>query len=87
MIIGKWQMVGNRPIINYINDSLGFIEHSDTINLPKIDRFKYHMKEDTLFEDTPTHLYGQRKWVILKLTEDSLIIKWDRIKARYYRLQ
>lgn len=86
-IIGKWQMDGNGPILNFINDSLGSIEHSDTIALPKVVKFKYHIKEDTLFEDTPTHLYGRRKWVISKLTEDSLIIHCDRIKARYYHLQ
>lgn len=80
-------MIGNGPIINFINDSLGYIEHSDTIALPKKEEFKYHMKEDTLFEDKLTHLDGRRKWVISKLTEDSLIIHCNGIYARYYKLQ
>ena len=32
-IIGKWRMVGNGPIINFINYSTGSIKHSDTIAL------------------------------------------------------
>ena len=77
-------MVGNGPIISFINDSLCFIEHSNTTHLPKIERCEYRFKVDTLFEETPSH--GSRKWLILKLTEDSLVIKWDRVTARYYRL-
>jgi hypothetical protein len=86
-IIGKWRMVGNGPIINFINDSTGSIKHSDTIALQKVERIKYHIINDTLFEDTPVHLYGRRKWTIYKLTKDSLIIHSDKINACYYRLQ
>ena len=86
-IIGKWRMVGNGPVINFINDSTGLIEHSDTIALPKVESFNYHLNNDTLFEDTPVHLFGRRKWTIHKLTKDSLIIHSEKIKACYYRLQ
>lgn len=57
-IIGKWRMVGNGPILNFINDSTGSIEHSETIALPKLESFKYNIKDDTLFEDTPVHYTG-----------------------------
>jgi hypothetical protein len=85
-IIGKWQMVGNGAVINFINDSAGSIERSDTNTHRKVEGFKYHIQNDTLFENTPSHLFQTRKWVIVKLNKDSLIIYNEGATARYYRL-
>jgi hypothetical protein len=85
--IGKWQMVGNGQVVNFLTDSSGYIVHADTIHLPKITKFIYHTNGDTLFEDTPAHLFGKRKWLILKLTEDTLFISCDKIKALYYKIR
>lgn len=85
-IIGKWQLVGNGPVINFINDSAGSIEHTDNNALQKAENFKYHIQDDTLFEDTQPHFSKRRKWVISKLNKDSLIINWEGINACYYRL-
>jgi hypothetical protein len=85
-IIGKWQMVGNGIVINFINDSTGSIERSDTNTHQKVEVVKYHIQNDTLFENTPTHLFQPRKWVIVKLNNDSLIIYNDGATVPYYRL-
>lgn len=85
-IIGKWKLVSHGPVINFISDSTGTIEHSDTVALRKVENFKYHMHDDTLFEDIGIHSFGRRKWVISKLSKDSLIINCEGIKASYYRL-
>lgn len=84
-LIGKWQMKENSHVINFINDSFGYIENNETMNSPKIKQFRYKWKGDTLFEETQ-HVFGKRKWLILKLTEDSLIISMDNSKVQYQRL-
>ena len=87
LIIGKWRMVSSQDItINYIDDCTGSIESFN--NTPgKAKNFKYKIKNDTLFELTSTHLYQLRKWKIIKLDKDSLVIYWEYVTARYYRLQ
>ncbi len=85
-IIGKWQMVGNGIVIHFINDSSGSIERSDTNTHRKVEVFKYHIQNDTLFEKTATHLFQPRKWVIIKLNNDSLILYNEVARARYYSL-
>ncbi len=80
-------MVSSSEItINYIDDSTGSIESFN--NTPEKTRnFKYKIQNDTLFELTATHLYQPRKWKITKLDKDSLVIYWEDVTARYYRLQ
>jgi hypothetical protein len=84
-IIGNWKRAENGIVTNFINDSIGSIERSDTNTHRKIEPFKYHVQNDTLFEHTATHLYQPRKWVITKLDKDSLILYWEGTTARYYR--
>lgn len=84
-IIGKWKRIGNDIVTNFITDSTGSIERSDTNSHRKIENFRYRVHNDTLFENTPAHLYQPRKWVISKLDNDSLIIYWEGTTARYYR--
>ena len=80
-------MVGNGIVINFMNDSTGSIERSDTNTHQKVEAFKYHIQNDTLFENTATHLFQPRNWVINKLNNDSLIIYNEGATARYYRLR
>lgn len=84
-ILGKWKRAENDIVTNFINDSTGKIERSDTNTHRKIESFKYRIQNDTLFELTPTHLFQPRKWVILKLDKDSLILYKEGATLRYYR--
>lgn len=86
-IIGKWRMAASKDItINFIDDSTGSIESLDNNTPEKVRSFKYEIKNDTIFELTTTHLFQPRKWKIIKLNKDSLVIYCADITARYYRL-
>lgn len=76
----------NDVIVNFITDSTGLIERADSDELKKTENFKYHIQDDTLFEHTPTHLFQPRKWIIIKLDKDSLIIYREGTTVRYYSL-
>ena len=73
--------------INVFDDSTGSIESFQNNTPEKVSNFKYKITNDTLFELTPIHLYQPRKWKIIKLDKDSLVIYWELVTARYYRLQ
>ena len=69
------------PIINFFDDSTGSVERFQNNKSEGIMNFKYDMKNDTIFERTRA-----RNWKIIKLTNDSLVIFWENVTARYYRL-
>jgi hypothetical protein len=86
-IIGKWRMTASKDItIHFIDDSTGSIESLHNNTPEKVRNFKYEIKNDTIFELTPAQFSQLRKWKIIKLDKDSLVICWDDITACYYRL-
>jgi hypothetical protein len=72
--------------INFIDDSTGSVESLNNNTPEKIRSFRYEIKNDTIFELTPAEFSELRKWKIIKLNKDSLVIYWEGITARYYRL-
>jgi hypothetical protein len=78
---------GEKIVLNFITDSTGRIERFDTTSAHEFKDFKYNLKEDTIFEQSPPHLYEPRKWIIIKLDRDSLIMYYEGIIARYHRIE
>lgn len=82
LIAGKWERIEKDGVVlSFISDSTGIANHSDTNAHRKVEDFYYHIKNDSLFIDS-----HKRKFKIIKLEEDSLIISGEGITVRYYRV-